>query len=130
MSHVGQKPQKWDKSGTNTIGGMLVVITTAPNTDEAEVLAERIVGEKLAACVQILPQMTSFYFWEGKVQKEGEYLLLIKTHAEKFDELKRFIHENHSYDVPEIVAIETEKVSEDYLAWMAGYLGLSAGEPR
>src|SRR5215813_12511028 len=101
---------------------MLVVLTTTPNFAEAEVLAERIVNEKLAACVQVLPRMTSVYFWEGTIQKEGEHLVLIKTLEEKFDELQRFIRVNHSYDVPEIVAIEAEKVSEDYLAWIKGYL--------
>ena len=101
---------------------MLIVLTTTPNVDEAERLAERIVNEKLAACVQVLPQMTSFYFWEGAVRKEGEHLLLIKTFEEEFNRLQQFIRENHSYDVPEIVAIEAEKVSEDYLAWMKGYL--------
>jgi periplasmic divalent cation tolerance protein len=101
---------------------MLIVITITPNIAEGEMLAERIVSEKLAACVQILPEMTSFYFWQGEVRREGEHLLLIKTLEEKFDELQRFIRENHSYDVPEIVAIEAEKVSEDYLAWMKGYL--------
>jgi len=101
---------------------MLIVLTTTSNTVEAERLAERIVAEKLGACVQVLPQMTSIYFWKGEVQKESEHLLLIKTLEERFDELQRFINENHSYDVPEIVAIEAEKISEDYLAWMTGYL--------
>lgn len=101
---------------------MLVVLTTTPNIAEAESLAERIVAEKLGACVQILPEMKSFYFWEGKIQKEPEHLLLIKTLPEKFDELEKFILENHSYDVPEIVALRAEKVSDSYLGWMKDYL--------
>lgn len=97
---------------------MLIVLTTTPNTDEAERLARFIVEARLAACVQILPQMKSVYFWEGKVQTESEHLLLIKTLDEMFDELSAFIREHHSYDVPEIVAIDAEKVSGDYLKWM------------
>ena len=97
---------------------MLVVMTTMRDKAEAEKLAGSIIEEKLAACVQILPQMTSVYFWEGKVETAPEYLLLIKTLEEKFDELSEFIKTNHSYEVPEIVAIEAEKVSEDYLKWM------------
>ena len=97
---------------------MLVVLTTTPNEDEARSLAHLIVEAKLAACVQILPKMSSVYFWEGKIQTESEHLLLIKTLDEKFDELSDFIRTNHSYDVPEIVAIEAEKVSESYLAWV------------
>lgn len=101
---------------------MLIVFTTTPNAEEAELLAEKIVEARLAACVQILPQMTSVYVWEGKVQKEGEHLMLIKTLSEKWDDLRAFITENHSYDVPEIVAIDAEKVSESYLYWIKGYL--------
>jgi periplasmic divalent cation tolerance protein len=101
---------------------MLVVLTTTPNLTEAESLAQKIVVEKLAACVQILPEMKSFYFWEGEIQKEPEHLLLIKTLPEKFDELEKFILSNHSYDVPEIVALPAEKVSERYLGWMKDYL--------
>ena len=97
---------------------MLVVLTTTPNHDEAERLAHSIVEFRLAACVQILPQMTSVYFWEGKIQRESEHLLLIKTLEEKFEELSAFIQENHSYEVPEIVAIGAEKVSGDYLKWI------------
>jgi periplasmic divalent cation tolerance protein len=97
---------------------MLIVLTTAPDMEEAEGLAEKIVEERLAACVQILPQMTSVYFWEGKVQKEGENLLLIKTLPEKWDALREFITANHIYTVPEIVAIDAERVSEKYLAWL------------
>ena len=97
---------------------MLVVMTTVGNAGEGESLARLIVEAKLAACVQIVPQMTSVYFWEGKVQSEPEHLLLIKTLEEKFDELSEFIKRNHSYEVPEIVAIEAEKVSKDYLNWM------------
>lgn len=101
---------------------MLVVLTTLPNIEEAENLAQKIVAAKLAACVQILPQIKSFYFWQGKIQKDAEHLLLIKTLAEKFAELETFIKENHSYEVPEIVALSPEKVSENYLDWTRNYV--------
>lgn len=97
---------------------MLVVLTTAPNTEEAERLAQKIVEARLAACVQILPQMTSVYFWKNAVQRETEHLLLIKTLPERFNELEKFIQANHSYEVPEIVALSAEKVSENYLGWL------------
>jgi periplasmic divalent cation tolerance protein len=101
---------------------MLVVLTTTPDIWEAESLAEKIVNEKLAACVQILPQMTSYYFWEGKVQKEGEHLLLIKTLRKNYDDLEKFILANHSYDVPEIVAVDAERISDSYFTWMKEYI--------
>lgn len=97
---------------------MLILFTTLPNITEAESLAEKIVEAKLAACVQILPQMTSVYVWEGELKKEGEHLLLIKTMPERWDELHEFITANHSYDVPEIVAVDAEKVSPPYLKWI------------
>ncbi len=66
--------------------------------------------------------MKSFYFWDNEVQVDSEHLLLIKTFAEKFDELKKFIQNNHSYDVPEIIALAAEKVSDSYLGWLKDYL--------
>ena len=97
---------------------MLIVLTTTPTDTEADVLAAKIVEARLAACVQILPQMKSVYVWEGKLRRESEHLLLIKTLPENFDELSQFITANHSYDVPEIVAIDAERVSEPYLEWI------------
>ena len=97
---------------------MLVVLTTTPNIEEAESLAQEIVESRLAACVQVLPKMTSIYFWENAVQRDAEHLLLIKTLPEKFDELKEFIQAHHSYEVPEIVALSAEKVSGSYLDWV------------
>lgn len=97
---------------------MLVVFTTTPNIAEAESLAETLVTTKLAACVQILPPMTSVYVWEGKLQRESEHLLLIKTLPEKYDAVEAFIIANHSYDTPEIIAIDAERVSGRYLDWL------------
>ena len=101
---------------------MIIVLTSVANPAEAKSLAEKIVSAKLAACVQILPQITSVYFWEDRMQSEAESLLLIKTLPDKYDELQTFITANHSYEVPEIVAIDAEKVSEPYLAWMSDVL--------
>src|SRR5829696_3371033 len=97
---------------------MLIVFTTTPGLSEGTELAEKLVESKLAACVQVVPQITSVYVWEGEIQKENEQLLLIKTTEEKYADLERFIAENHSYDVPEILALESAKVSEPYKAWL------------
>ena len=101
---------------------MLVVLTTTPGQSEGAELAEKLVESKLAACVQIVPQITSVYFWEGEIQKENEQLLLIKTTEERYPALEQFIKENHSYDLPEIVAVRSENVSEMYRAWLESYL--------
>lgn len=102
---------------------MIIILTTTPSFEEAESLARKIIEAKLAACVQVLPPMTSFYFWEGEVQKEPEHLLLIKTLAAKFADLEKFIQTNHSYSVPEIVAVRSSDVAEKYLDWIKNYLG-------
>ena len=101
---------------------VIVVLTTTPNIEESETLARKIVEAKLAACVQILPPMKSIYFWDNAIQTESENLLLIKTFHEKYDDLERFIQANHSYDVPEIVALPTERISENYSGWLKNYL--------
>jgi len=101
---------------------MYVVFTTVASQETGENLAEKIVLNKLAACVQILPKMTSVYLWEGAVKKEPEHLLLIKTLDTSYKELKEFIIENHDYDVPEIIAFESEKISEDYFSWLTDSL--------
>ena len=97
---------------------MLLVFNTVPNPEEGETLARVIVEAKLAACVQILPRMTSVYVWEGKVERENEYLLLIKTTEERYSDLEKFITDNHSYAVPEIVAVDSRHVAEPYRRWL------------
>jgi periplasmic divalent cation tolerance protein len=101
---------------------MLIVLTTSPTTEEAESLARKIVEARLAACVQVLPPMKSFYFWDGAVQADSEHLLLIKTLPEKYAALESFIKANHSYAVPEIVAVSAQAVSDDYFDWLKKYL--------
>ena len=103
--------------------GVLIVFTTVANRDAGELLARKIVEARLAACVQVLPQMTSVYIWEGKVHSEPEHLLLIKTLPGHYEQLREFIIANHSYDVPEIIAVQSDKVSGRYLSWINELLG-------
>jgi periplasmic divalent cation tolerance protein len=102
---------------------MLVVFTTVPNAEEGAALAEKLVEKRLAACVQVLPGMTSFYVWEGAVQSEPEHLLLIKTLDERWDAVRDFLTENHSYTVPEIVAVKAERISGPYSEWLRSVVG-------
>ncbi|HVF46417.1 MAG TPA: divalent-cation tolerance protein CutA [Pyrinomonadaceae bacterium] len=97
---------------------MLIVFTTVPNAEEAESLAEAIVRARLAACVQIVPQMISFYEWEGNLEKQPEILLIIKTAPDRYDKLEAFIKANHSYSVPEVTAVDAARASAEYLSWM------------
>lgn len=91
---------------------------TAPKREEAERIAEILIERRLAACVQILPEVTSFYRWQGKIERDAEILILAKTTEEKFAELEKTVRENHSYEVPEIVAVPAEAISESYLNWL------------
>ncbi|HEV8160175.1 MAG TPA: divalent-cation tolerance protein CutA [Pyrinomonadaceae bacterium] len=100
----------------------IVVLMTTPNIEEADALARKIIEAKLAACVQVLPPMKSFYVWENEIQVDSEHLLLIKTLSVNFTELKEFIQANHSYDVPEIIALKASDVAENYFDWMKNYL--------
>lgn len=97
---------------------MLIVLTTVANSEDGELLARGIVERHLAACVQILPKMTSVYRWEGSVARDEEYLLMVKTSDERYAEVEKFLLENHPYETPEIVAIKAEHVSDGYLAWL------------
>jgi periplasmic divalent cation tolerance protein len=95
-----------------------VVLSTAGSEDEARKIAHHLVEHQLAACVNIVPQMESIYRWQGKVESAGEWLLLIKTTAEKFPAVRDAIRGLHSYDLPECIAIAIENGSEAYLQWI------------
>ena len=96
----------------------IVVLMTAAGAAEAERIAETLVAGKLAACVQILPEMQSIYAWQGEVQRESEVLLLAKTTRAKFAELEREVRAIHSYETPEIIALPVVAGSEAYLKWL------------
>lgn len=96
----------------------IVVLMTASSADEAERIAEMLVNEKLAACVQILPGMQSVYIWKGQVQRESEVLILAKTTQNNFAELERGVRAMHSYETPEIVALPIVSGSQPYIEWL------------
>src|SRR5512145_2464661 len=98
----------------------IVVFMTAPTGEEATRLADMLVGAHLAACVQILPEMESVYRWQGKIERQPEILLIVKTTRARFDELEREVRALHSYDTPEIVALPIVTGSEPYLRWLQG----------
>ncbi len=101
----------------------LVVLVTAPSADQAASLARALVGERLAACGNVVPAIRSIYWWEGKVQDEPEALLVLKTTRARFDALRERVLALHPYQVPEVIALPVEAGSAAYLAWMAGETG-------
>ncbi len=95
-----------------------IVLTTAGSEEEARKIAHTLVDRRLAACVNIVPQVESVYRWEGKVESAREWLLLIKTAAEKFAAVRDAIRELHSYDLPECIALNVDDGFTEYLQWI------------
>lgn len=96
----------------------IVVLVTASSEEEAAKIAKALVGERLAACANIVPKVRSIYRWEGDVQDDAEALMLIKTQKAHLDALTARVKELHSYSVPEVVALDMAGGSPDYLNWL------------
>jgi periplasmic divalent cation tolerance protein len=96
-----------------------IVLTTTGSHDEARKIAYALVERRLAACVNIVPQIESVYRWQEKVETAMEWLLLIKTQADSFDRVRDAVKELHSYDLPECIMVEVAAGSEEYLNWIA-----------
>ena len=96
----------------------IVVLSTCSSEEEASKIAKALVEEQLAACVNILSPVRSIYRWEGKICDEKEWLLIIKTGRERFEESERRIKSLHSYSVPEIICLPIVEGSLDYLEWL------------
>jgi periplasmic divalent cation tolerance protein len=103
-----------------------LILTTAGSREEAERIARALVDEQLAACVSIIPGLTSVYRWQGKVEAAPELLLLIKTTAANLTRLEEAIRRLHSYEVPEFIVLAPESASKPYLEWLLE----SAATPR
>ncbi|HEU5414278.1 MAG TPA: divalent-cation tolerance protein CutA [Candidatus Angelobacter sp.] len=96
-----------------------IVLTTAGSPQEAEKIARTLVERRLAACVNIIPQIQSVYRWKEKIEQETEWLLIIKTRLNIFDSVRDAIKELHSYDLPECVMLDVSDGSEAYLNWVS-----------
>ena len=95
----------------------LVYITTSGN-EESKKIANILVEEKLAACVNIIPSIESIYLWKGKIEKDNESILIAKTKAENIDKIIKRVKEIHSYETPAILAIPIIEGSKDYLEYL------------
>ena len=93
------------------------LVTTTDSEQAAGDLAEAIVEARLGACVHVMP-ITSVYRWDGKVTKDAEWRLVVKTTSDRLDELMAFVKQRHSYDVPQLVATKLAQGSADYLDWI------------
>jgi len=98
----------------------IVVVTTVGTEEQAYLIAREIVARRQAACVNILPGVRSIYRWKGKICKDGELMLLVKTLEGEFEGVAATIRELHSYELPEILAFKVAEGERGFLDWIAG----------
>jgi periplasmic divalent cation tolerance protein len=103
----------------------MVVLITTGSLEEARRIADVLVQQRKAACVNIVPQVSSMYRWEGRIQEDEESLMIVKTRAELLPEVVDSVRAAHSYEVPEIIALPVAGGNQDYLDW----LGRETGQP-
>ena len=103
----------------------IIALVTVPNREQAESIAEILVQERWAACVNILPSIHSIFHWQGDIAREEEVLLLAKSRRELFSALALRVKELHSYTLPEIIALPILEGSEEYLQWVEESIRIS-----
>ncbi|MBV8904015.1 MAG: divalent-cation tolerance protein CutA [Acidobacteriia bacterium] len=96
----------------------IVVLSTCGSEQEAETLARTLVEQHLAACVNVVPAMKSYYRWKGSLESSAEWLMLIKSSRERFEALRAVLEKTHSYEVPEVIALPIVDGSPNYLNWI------------
>lgn len=118
MTTLGTGPAATSSSIADADSSVIVVYVTVPDAAAGDKLSGLLVEHKLAACVNVLPGITSVYWWEGKVNKDAELLLIIKTRKELLAELTTFVKANHPYDECEVIALPVIGGSPSYLKWV------------
>lgn len=96
----------------------ILVLTTVPNSEKAEEIAIKLVEERVSACVTIIPGRASFYWWEGKIEREEEFVLLAKTRSSLYKKLEELLLSLHPYTVPEIIALPIVEGFKKYIDWL------------
>lgn len=101
------------------MGEYIQVLTTTGEREEAERIARILLERRLAGCVQVLGPVSSLYWWRGRIEEAEEWLCVIKSREDLYEELEKTIRENHSYEIPEIIAMPVVSGSRSYLEWMS-----------
>jgi periplasmic divalent cation tolerance protein len=99
--------------------GAVIVLTTIGTSSDGEALARILVGERLAACVNLLPEMQSFYQWKGELTADRERQLIIKTTMDRLEALRTRLHQLHAYETPEFLVMAVTAGSPGYLEWLS-----------
>ncbi len=104
-----------------------VVLCTTPDEPTAHALARGLVERRLAACVNVLPGVTSYYEWQGAMQRDTETLLVVKTSLARLEDLESWLQRSHPYEVPEVIALPIVQGADTYLKWLADRAALPSG---
>jgi periplasmic divalent cation tolerance protein len=96
----------------------IIVFITVDTQETARKITDKLLTEKKAACINIVPKVESHYWWQSRIESTHELLLIVKTRAELMDELVMIVKQNHPYTVPEIIALPIVGGSEDYVKWV------------
>ncbi|NNJ91487.1 MAG: divalent-cation tolerance protein CutA [Gammaproteobacteria bacterium] len=96
----------------------VIIYCTCPDIETARKISRLLISQHMAACINQVPGITSIYEWEGKIEENNEVLLLIKSTEERFDAIQRLVIEEHSYELPELIAVPVSKGLPDYLDWI------------
>jgi periplasmic divalent cation tolerance protein len=105
----------------------IVILSTVDSVELGRKIAGALVDAGLAACVNIIPGVRSVYRWQGKICDEEELLLLIKTTAARFEEVRRLVRSLHTYQVPEVISLPIGAADRDYISWLCDQVGGSGG---
>jgi periplasmic divalent cation tolerance protein len=111
--------RRFKKLKADSMTDTRIILTATGSEEEARKIARALVERRLAACVNIVPQITSVYRWQGKVEEAREWLLIVKTTVAAFDQVSHAIAELHSYELPECICLTIEDGSPAYLQWIA-----------
>ncbi|MBN1369204.1 MAG: divalent-cation tolerance protein CutA [Dehalococcoidaceae bacterium] len=98
--------------------GFAIVLITTSQDEESQLIARVLLEQRKAACVNIVPKISSLYWWNNVIQQDKESLLIVKTRTELLDEVIRLVKEVHSYEVPEIIALPVFGGNQEYLEWI------------
>jgi len=109
------------------MSGYVLIVCTCPDAESARRIAGELVESRLAACVNVLPGVTSIYRWQDKMEEKNEHLLLIKSHQQLFHSIQDTINELHPYDTPEVLSIKIDNGLPAYLSWLEDSLDPAEG---
>jgi uncharacterized protein involved in tolerance to divalent cations len=99
---------------------MIIIKTSSDNFDVLEEICNQVIRKKLAACANIIPGCYSYFYWEGNIQKNQEYLVFIKTLKISEKKVYEIIKKYHNYDIPEILTFKAENIEKNYMKWAIG----------